>query len=82
MKNEIKKLEKEEAKTPLLIFCFDTVAVYDKTTFFSHLFQGLRITHWHESMGDENTRLAGIFDMLFEEVMVRRNEKKYLPHKQ
>lgn len=75
MKNTSKKFTEKEAEKPLLIFCSDAIAVYDKTTFFSHLFHGLHITHWHESIDDENMLLAGIFDMLFEEVTARKNEK-------
>lgn len=67
------KAKKEEAQKTLLVFCFDSVTVRDKTTFFSYLFRGLRVTHWFEDTDDEDMRIASIFDILFEEVMRRKS---------
>lgn len=73
------KTNEEEAPQPLLISCFDTVDTCDKVTFYSYLFQGLHVTYWHEETEDEDERIAGMFDILFQEMMRRRECKGNLP---
>lgn len=64
-----------DSKNPLLIFCFDSVAVYDKTTFLSYIFDKLNITYWYEEGGDEKEKINGMFAILFQEVLRRRQNK-------
>ncbi len=79
MKNiEVIHKAKEEALQPLLVSSFDTVDVCDKVTFYSYLFQGLHVTYWHEEREDEDERIAGMFKILFEEVLRRREIGKLI----
>lgn len=79
MKNiEVIHKAKEEALQPLLVSCVDTVDVYDRTTFFAYMFKNLRITYWYEEAEDEDERVAGMFDILFKEVMRRREIGKLI----
>jgi hypothetical protein len=66
------KIGLEDSKNPLLIYCFDSIAVYDKTTFLSYIFDKLRVSCWHEEVEDKNQRIDGMFDVLFGEVLKRR----------
>ena len=65
----------QKLQNPLLIFCFDSVVVYDKTTFLSYIFDKLNITYWHEELGDEKERINGMFAILFKEVLKRRQNR-------
>lgn len=71
----------QKLQNPLLIFCFDSVAVYDKTTFLSYILDKLNITYWHEEAEDEKQRIDGMFAILFNEVLKRRQDKINLTNK-
>lgn len=58
----------------LFIFCVDTVAVNDKATFDSTLYRGIHVTHWLEDADDTEARVEKMFDVLFDEVVRRREE--------
>ena len=57
----------------LLIFVTDSVTVQDKTTFSSYLYQDIHVTHWFENTDDTDKSVAGIYDILFKEVIRKRN---------
>jgi len=75
------QIDKPESQNPLLVFCFDSVAICDKTTFLSYIFDKLNVTYWHEEMKDETERIKGMFTILFEEVLKRRKNKNNLINK-
>lgn len=69
------KKDQKEVKNPLLVFCYETVEVRDKVTFFSYLHRGLLITHWTDDVEDEEKRMVDMFTILFEEVeKIRKGE--------
>jgi len=69
------KTNEKKTQNPLLIFCFDSAVVCDKVTFLSYLFQGLNVTYWHEDTENEKERVDGLFELLFKEVLKRRENK-------
>lgn len=71
----------QKLQNTLLIFCFDSVAVYDKTTFLSYVFGKLNVSYWHEDTEDEKNRVDGMFAVLFNEVMKKRQNKLNLTNK-
>jgi len=71
----------QKLQNPLLIFCFDSVVVCDKTTFLSYIFGKLNIAYWHEEAEGEKQRIDGMFAILFNEVLKRRQDKINLANK-
>ena len=69
------KIDKTKDQNPLLVFCFESVAVYDKVTFLSYLFEGLKVTYWHEGIGEVKDNLDAMYAILFKEVLKRRENK-------
>jgi len=69
------EIGEEISPNPLLLFCFESVAVCDKTTFLSYAFDKLNVTYWHEEAKDEKERVNGMFAVLFQEVLKKRQNK-------
>ncbi len=70
----------EKVPDPLLIFCSDSVAVYDKSTFLSYTFGSLNVSYWNEGLGDEEGKTGAMFNILFEEMAKVNKNNSTLKH--
>lgn len=61
----------------LHIFCFDSVNLKDKINFDSSVVEGIQVAHWADDE-DIEERFAGMFDLLFQEVIKNRGKKPEL----
>lgn len=59
----------------LHIFCFDEVKLKDKTTFDACMIENVQVTYWAEDEENIEERFAGMFDILFKEVIKNRDKK-------
>ena len=65
MENETEKI--------LSVFCFDCVSVEDRFPLCSFIFQGIQMTYWLEEATNTQKVIDNIFDILFEEVLVKKS---------
>ena len=65
-------INKNELQNPLMIFCFDSVTVCDKTTFLSYTLGKIRMSYWYEEVKEEKSIIDGMFAILFNKVIERR----------
>ena len=68
------KINQSEGET-LLISCFDSIGVKDKTTFDSCIVDGIQVTYWMDDDEDIEERINRMFDIFFEEVVKNVGEK-------
>lgn len=75
MKKEIKNKIDTLDGGMLEVFCFDSIKLKDKTTFDSCAIKDIRVAYWAEDEENVDERLAGMFDILFQEVIKNRSKK-------
>lgn len=73
---KIKENDVESEQKTLSVFCSDAIDVKARVTFDCCVVEGVQVTYWIDDAPDIETRINGMFAILFEEIIKTKEESR------